>query len=138
MGSTELDMSLNYFREQKTYEGILGKAQDIKNLLFLKPGDYPSIPEMGINISAIRFKDIDVLLAGDLKDIIKTQITAYIDNVPLEDVNLYLAKVNNIDVLFIDITLVSEPETITIAIAQKNNQIINFDLNLTENKVGRT
>lgn len=138
MGTTELDMSLNYFKEQKKYEGVMAKAQDIKNLLFLRPGDFPSIPEMGINISSIRFRNVDTLLAGDLKNIIKDQITAYIDNVPLDEVNIYLSKVHDVDVLFIDISLLSEPVTLSYAMAQKNNDIINFELNLTENKVGRT
>lgn len=140
MGSTELDLSLNYFKEQKTYEGVMGKAQDIKNLLFMRPGDFPSIPNMGINISSIRFEDIDILTAGELKDKIKSQISSYISNVPLDDVDISISKVKGMYVLFIDIKLFADNKymTASYALAQKKYKIINFQLNLTENKIGRT
>lgn len=139
-GSTELDLSLNYFKEPKTYTGVMGKAQDIKNLLFMKPGDFPSIPDMGINISSIRFEDIDALMAGDLREKIKSQITTYIANVPLDDVVISISKVKGMYVLFIDISLYADKQRVTAnyAFAQKKYKIINFQLNLTENNVGRT
>lgn len=137
----ELDLSLNNFKEQKTYSGAIGKAKDIQNLLFMKPGDFPSVPDMGINISSIRYKDIDSLTSGDLREKIRSQINKYITAVPLENIVISKAKINNTYVLFIDITLYADNQALDLTYGiqqQGENNIVNFQLNITENKIGRS
>lgn len=137
----ELDLSLNNFKEQKTYSGAIGKAKDIQNLLFMKPGDFPSVPDMGINISSIRYKDIDSLTSGDLRETIRSQINKYITAVPLENIVISKAKINNTYVLFIDITLYADNQALDLTYGiqqQGENNIVNFQLNITENKIGRS
>lgn len=137
----ELDLSLNNFKEQKTYSGAIGKAKDIQNLLFMKPGDFPSVPDMGINISSIRYKDIDSLSSGDLREKIRSQINKYITAVPLENIVISKAKINNTYVLFIDITLYADNQALDLTYGiqqQGENNIVNFQLNITENKIGRS
>lgn len=137
----ELDLSLNNFKEQKTYSGAIGKAKDIQNLLFMKPGDFPSVPDMGINIASIRYKDIDSLTSGDLRETIRSQINKYITAVPLENIVISKAKINNTYVLFIDITLYADNQALDLTYGiqqQGENNIVNFQLNITENKIGRS
>lgn len=133
----EMDLALNNFNEQKTYSGAMGKAMDIQNLLFMKPGDFPSMPGMGINISQYRFEDIDKLTSGTLRDKIKKQITTYIKAVPLSDVKISMGKIRNLYVMFIEIVLFGDI-TAMYSVAQKDRKIVTFQLNLTENKIGRT
>ena len=49
----------------------------------MKPGDLPSLPEAGINIQGYRFKALDSLVSGVLKEKLSDQITAYITPMPV-------------------------------------------------------
>ena len=67
----ELDFSLDNFHKQKVFKNSKAYVQMIQRLMFMKKGTYPTIPDMGIDISSYRFAELDTLAAGDLKDIIQ-------------------------------------------------------------------
>ena len=88
----EMDFKLNSFNEQAIYTGTLAIAHRIKNLLFMKPGDLPSLPDAGINIQGYRFKALDDLVSGVLKEKLSDQITAYITPMPVENIDIAIVE----------------------------------------------
>ena len=90
----EMDFNLDSFNNQKMYKGTMAIAHRIKNLLFLKPGDLPSMPDAGINIQGYRFQSIDAILSGELKEKLSDQITKYITDIPSDNINIDLSQYN--------------------------------------------
>lgn len=135
MAEQEFDFSINSFQQQKEYTGTMAYARKIKNLLLLKPGQFPSIPEMGINISAIRFHLIDSLMAGNLRETIMNQIDSYTD-IQVSDV--IISTVEAYDkgdvVLLIEIELTDSGQTIAYAIQQKSSTVVNFNFKIYDSE----
>ena len=90
----EMDFSLDAFNNQKVYVGAMAYAYKIRNLLFMRPGDIPSIPEAGLNIQSIRFQDMDVLATGELKEKISTQISLYVYDITTDNIDISVNKYN--------------------------------------------
>ena len=129
-----MDFKLNGFNEQEIYTGTMAYAHRIKNLLFMKPGDFPSIPEMGIHIQGYRYKAMDDLLAGALKENIADQISQYIIDLPLENINISTGFYNNDYVLILEIYLYQERSEIIYAIQQPRGQVVNFNFKIYDSQ----
>lgn len=122
----ELDFDLDGFGEQKYLTEAQSAAKQILMLLFLRPGDYPSLPDLGINISKeIRYKYMDVITGGTLKEKITTQIRKYCSNVDMKDLTIYSTKYNGQYIVILDFELQAE-KTITIALTHVSNSLLNF------------
>ena len=64
----ELDFDVDGFGNQKYLTDAESAAKQILIMLFLRKGDYPSMPELGIDISKyVRFKNMDMVNGGALK-----------------------------------------------------------------------
>ena len=55
----EPSLEINSFDKPKELSGVTAWSQLILNLLFLKPGTYPSMPEMGIGIETYQYDYLD-------------------------------------------------------------------------------
>ena len=101
----------------------------------MRPGDMPSIPEAGLNIQSIRFQDIDVLAAGDLREKLSTQITAYVFDITTDDISISVNKYNNQYYLIITISLTQLNTEIMYAVENKRRDVVNFNFKVyqTEN-----
>lgn len=129
----ELDFSLNSFNQQKVYTGALAYAHKIKNLLFMRPGDLPSMPDAGINIQSYRFKSMDLLLSGTLKENISNQITKYVTNISTDQIVITATKYENDYFLVIEIALY-ETVKIIYAVQQNKGELINFNFKIYDNE----
>ena len=127
----DMDFSLNNFNEQKIYTGAMAYAHKIKNLLFMRPGDFPSMPEMGINIQSIRYQSLDDLVAGELREKLSDQITKYIMSLPVENIEVSAMKANGDYFLILKFTL-TETEQIVYAVQQSKGQLVNFNFKIYE------
>ena len=127
----EMDFSLNNFNEQKIYTRAMAYAHKIKNLLFMRPGDFPSMPEMGINIQSIRYQSLDDLVAGELREKLSDQITKYIMSLPVENIEVSAMKANGDYFLILKFTL-TETEQIVYAVQQSKGQLVNFNFKIYE------
>ena len=76
----ELGLELNKFNKPATYTEYQALARLVINLLFLKPGTYPNLPEMGINIEQYKFMFMSQQELDSLELDINTQINTYIPN----------------------------------------------------------
>lgn len=131
--TNELDFTLNSFNQQKVYTGALAYAHKIKNLLFMRPGDLPSMPEAGIDIQAYKFQAMDKLLSGTLKETISNQITKYITSIPVEQINITATKYDGDYFLVIGIVLYEQSKVIY-AIQQKKGELVNFNFKIYDNE----
>jgi hypothetical protein len=130
----EMDFKLNGFNEQEIYTGTMAYAHRIKNLLFMRPGDFPSIPEMGINIQGYRYKAMDELIAGALKENNSDQISQYIMDLPMENIDISTGFYNNDYVLILHIYLYQERAEIIYAIQQPRGNVINFNFKIYDSE----
>ncbi len=130
----EMDFKLNNFNEQEIYTGTLAYAHRIKNLLFMKPGDLPTIPEAGLNIQGYRFKAMDDLISGALKENISEQVSAYIIDLPLENIDLSTGYYNNDYFLIVKIYLYQEESEIIYGIQQPRGEVVNFNFKIYDNE----
>lgn len=122
----ELDFELDGFGAQKYLTEAQSAAKQILMLLFLRPGDYPSMPDLGINISnEIRYKYMDVITGGTLKEKITTQIRKYCSNVDLVDLTIYSTKYDGQYIVILDFELQAE-KTISVALTHVSNSLLNF------------
>lgn len=115
----ELDFKLNGFGKQKVFTEAEASSRQILSLLFMRPGDYPSLPNMGINISKeIRYKDMDYITGNVLKEKIVEQIRKYAAQVEMEDLEITPVKYKGQYFVMLVFKLVAE-RTITIAMTRK-------------------
>lgn len=130
----EMDFNLDAFNNQKVYVGALAYAHRIKNLLFMRPGDLPSIPEAGLNIQSIRFQDMDVLATGELKEKISTQISLYVYDITTDNIDISVNKYNGQYYLLIKITLQQLNSEIMYAVEEKKRDVVNFNFKVYQNE----
>lgn len=124
----ELDFSLDNFRNQKVLRNAEAYSRLIERLLFMKKGTYPTIPNMGVDISSYRFADLDTITAGDLKNTIQEQIDTYIEGLPLQDISISTITIPSGTVLYIDISILGDVNTIAIAMLQEGYEILGVDI----------
>lgn len=128
----ELDFDVDGFGNQKYLTDAESAAKQILIMLFLRKGDYPSMPDLGIDISRyVRFKNMDMVTGGALKERITTQMNQYCPGVQLKDVVVYATKYKGQPVLIIDFEVEAE-KTISIALTQATKKkTINFKVDFT-------
>lgn len=126
----EMDFTLDSFNEQKIYSGALATAHKIKNLLFMKKGDFPSIPDMGINIQGYRYQALDLLVSGRLKEDISDQISKYVTDVPIENIYIGTSSYKGEYFLILKILLTEENNEIIYAIKQSKGEVVNFNFKI--------
>lgn len=133
----ELDFKLDGFRRQKVFKDVSAYAQMYKRLLLMKKGSNPSYPNMGIDLASYRFMDIDQLVGGTLRDEIRSQGMEYMPGLPLDDIAISKAKIQQDYVLFINIRLYAEQVVLEYAFVQRNRNIISTNLEIrSEKKIG--
>ena len=127
----ELDFKLDGFGKQKVLTEAESMYRQLLLLLLLRPGDYPSMPEMGINISKeIRYKDMDYVLGNTLKEKIVTQIRTYAPQIELLDLNIWYSRFKGEYYVILDFILAAE-KTISIALTRKNAKVLDIRVEFT-------
>ena len=121
----ELDFSLNGFNKQSVLRGVYAYARLIDRLLRKRKGTNPSVPDMGIDLDSYRFSDINLMVAGSLRNVILNQISTYIPNLPIQDINVSTMKYKNDYILYIKISIIQENLTFQLAYLQRKRSIIN-------------
>lgn len=79
----DLTFELNEFGQPRIRSEIETVKDVLMTVLFLKPGDYPSIPELGIGVDGFLYTEYDRINCDDLKRSIIEQcamLHAYIEN----------------------------------------------------------
>lgn len=126
----ELQLSINNVNKPTELSGKEAWIQLITNLLFLKPGSFPSQPDMGIDISRYEYEFIDEAMS-DIESRIYQQVTTYLPEVPFQQVDVSKVMMGGIPVVVIAITLEIPKvgyDTSVLAITKRPGNIIDFEI----------
>lgn len=122
----------NDFRKPRVLTGPEVIIQSVLMVLFGKPGCYPSIPELGMEIQQYRLQRVDTLDLEDIKDQLSYQCgllrEGWVDN----NIELYFTRaVGGQQVLLFVIPVTNEDEryNLVLGITEKDNETVyNYEL----------
>lgn len=103
MNKRELLLSVNTFNKPTELIGKDAWARLVLNLLFMKKGTFPSMPDMGIGIQDYEYEFIDTAVAS-LNEEIEQQIRTYLPDLPLKGVKVSSTTVDRQEILLIAMT----------------------------------
>lgn len=81
MSAVDPVFGINAFGEQKVLNESETKVNNILTILFMRPGSYPSLPELGVYIQQYLYKPIDDINCEEIKAKITSQCNDFIDDV---------------------------------------------------------
>lgn len=124
----ELGLSTNVFNKATEYQGKTAWFQLILNLIFLRPGTYPSIPNMGVGIQDYDYEYIDDV-KDNIRNKIEEQVSLFLPDVPLASVEVTSVEYEGKSILLIVISLDDNGQIVTGAVASEiTNRLIDFDI----------
>lgn len=97
---TELSLQINAFDKPAEYNEVKAWSQLMLNLIFLRPGTYPSMPEMGVGIDEYQYDFLESAVE-ELSSKITSQAQMYLPDVPLSGVQIAKVEHNGYPILFI-------------------------------------
>jgi hypothetical protein len=101
----EVVFGLDNFQQPKMLSDKETIAQNILNLLFMRPGNLPSLPHIGINIKQYLYKLDSGIDPEEIKDKIYNQCSAVIPYIVLGDIRLFIAEQNGTSMLLLVIPI---------------------------------
>lgn len=126
----ELQLGINSFDNPTELTGIKAWSQLMFQLIFLMPGTYPSMPEMGVGIENYQFDFIDDVVRTLNTSIIEQQRT-YLSDIPLTSVTVEPSTINGETILFIYLTFTmtdgqSEASVIAVNASSNSRHFLDF------------
>ena len=125
----ETSLEINSFDKPTELSGVAAWSQLMLNLIFLKPGTYPSLPEMGVGIEEYQYDFLD-----DAIDILSTRISEqqkiYLPDVPLGAVQVSKVEKNGQPILIIQLffNVESGASSSAIAINLSKRNFLDFEV----------
>lgn len=124
----ELGLSTNVFNKATEYQGKTAWFQLILNLIFLRPGTYPSIPNMGVGLQDYEYEYIDDV-KDNIRNKIEEQVNLFLPDVPLASVEVTSVEYEGKTILLIAISLEDNGQIVTGAVASEvTNRLIDFEI----------
>ncbi|MCM1214022.1 MAG: hypothetical protein NC548_05830 [Lachnospiraceae bacterium] len=124
----ELVLGVNVLNKPGERSGPTAWAQLILQLIFLRPGTYPSQPAMGVGIQDYDYEFVDVAVEK-LNSIIPAQIAMYLADIPVDGVVVSTFEYQGKQIMMIQINLIDNGAIVTEVIATEvKNRIIDFDI----------
>lgn len=124
----ELGLSTNVFNKATEYQGKTAWFQLILNLIFLRPGTYPSIPNMGVGLQDYEYEYIDDV-KDNIRNKIEEQVNLFLPDVPLASVEVTSVEYKGKTILLIVISLEDNGQIVTGAVASEvTNRLIDFEI----------
>jgi len=108
---SEIVFGLDNFQQQKVLSSKDSIVQVLLNLFFLRPGNIPSLPWIGINIRSYLYKFEEQIDAEELKEKIYNQCNALVPYLNLGEVKAFVASYNEKSVLIIVIPIIIDGVT---------------------------
>lgn len=99
----EMDFDIDNFGRQKYLTSIESIGNIILNLFFMRPGSYPSMPDLGLNIRSMLYGLSDEIDVDEIKNKLQTQCTELLPHLVLGEVRVFVKELNGHDVLMITI-----------------------------------
>jgi hypothetical protein len=135
---SELVFGLDNFQRQKVLDSNNSLAQVILNIFFMRPGNLPSLPHIGINITSYLYKFEDELDAEGLKEKIYSQCSELIPYLDIGNIKIFVANYKGNGILMIAIPIIGG-DNILYAFTKDStgNVLFNYDFEaniMNENK----
>ena len=113
---TELTLGINSFDNPKELNDVAAWSQLMLNLIFLRPGTYPSMPQMGVGIESYQYEFIDEAI-DELSAAITTQQQNFLPDIPLAGTKVYKIDSDGQPVLVIQFVFNTNAGTTSTAVA---------------------
>ena len=127
----ELNLGINSFDNPTKLSELQAWSQLMLNLTFLRPGTFPSQPEMGIDIENYQYDFIDDATAELSSKIISQQQT-YLPDVPLTGVDISTTDYKGSKILLIKYVFSTHKGNVASVVAvdmsAKGRKFLNFDI----------
>lgn len=95
------DFGLDNFNQPKILNDSQTLVNNILMLLFMRPGSYPSLPHLGINIQQYLYKFFDEIDTNEIKAQIVAQCSDFLDTIQNGSFDVYKTTQNNTPVLLL-------------------------------------
>jgi len=111
------DLSITFDKNPVTSDLLVTKndaaiKRSVTNLILTKRGERLFNPNIGCNVSNLLFEPLDFITAGLIQDEIRYTIGAFEPRVILKNVNVEVEFDNNGFEVFIEYTIIGQPESI--------------------------
>ena len=124
----ELVLGVNVLNKPGERIGPVAWAQLILQLIFLRPGTYPSQPGMGVGIQDYDYEFVEVAVEK-LNSIIPAQVAMYLSDIPVDSIIVSSFEYAGRQIMMIQINLIDNGAVVTQVIATEiKNKIIDFDI----------
>lgn len=97
------EFGLNNFNEPKILNETESIVNDILNLLFMRPGQFPSLPYLGIDISQYLYQFYDEIDTKQIKSKIASQCSEFLPYVNSGELDVIKTVMKNQPVLLIKV-----------------------------------
>ena len=127
---TELAIQINSFDKPTELNDVNAWSQLMLNLIFLKPGTYPSMPEMGVGIEDYQYDFLEEAVE-ELAAKINEQQSTYLPDIPLAGTQISKIDNNGHPVLLIKLFFnAPSGKTVASAIAinAESRKFIDFEI----------
>lgn len=104
----EVDFGLDNFKQPKVLSKKDSVVQIILSMFFLRPGNYPSMPHIGINISKYLYATEGELDPEELKRDIFNQCSELMEEISIGDVQVAIVDVNGTGTLVVVLPLTGD------------------------------
>ena len=99
---SELTLEINSFDKPKELTSVGAWSQLILNMMFIRPGTYPSMPGLGIGIEDYQYEFLDSAI-DELSAAITNQQKTYLPEIPLSAVQVSKIEKNGQPILIIQL-----------------------------------
>ena len=112
----ETSLQINSFDKPDELTGVKAWSQLMLNLIFLKPGTYPTQPEMGVGIENFQYEFLEEAVA-ELSAKITEQHQTYLPDVPLSGLQISKIEQGGQPILIIQLFFTTDAGATSSAIA---------------------
>lgn len=130
----DVGYGLDDFQRMKVYSESESIARYILTILLTRPGNYPGLPHIGLNVKQLLYDDLNEFNATSLKEQIYEQCSALLPHIIGNDVYAGLIEYNGTTFLLIRVSVEidSKMQTINYAFYQDELREIKFDFQIDD------
>lgn len=124
-------MGVNAFGKPKVLSDMESIVNDIMMILLGKPGFYPSIPTLGMNISQYLYQFDDTISIEDIKTKLSQQCNDFSELIDSEDIEIVMEEYNGRVIMIFVLPMIDDvsgdTETLTMAVTTNDAGLIVYN-----------
>ena len=124
-------MGVNAFGKPKVLSDMESIVNDLMMILLGKPGFYPSIPTLGMNISQYLYQFDDTISIEDIKTKLSQQCNDFSELIDSEDIEIVMEEYNGRVIMIFVLPMIDDvsgdTETLTMAVTTNDAGLIVYN-----------